>query len=506
MADLDQLYTALRNADKAGDTAAATKLAAYIKTQQAPKIDYANTPAVNQIPGMAKSQDSTVNVGRDDSSILDKLKGAGEVALTAASGAVAAPVGAAAGLYRGVTGGKYGTAQGANEADKRAGEVMQNLTYQPRTEKGREYAKNVGDVANNLAGVPIPAANDLAQAASLAKPWMGTAARSAAGTAADGVRSITPNFASRLSPEMQALNTKARAYGITLQPHHFSDNKFIRILGETLDNVPLSGARDDKNQMSFERALIGQIGGDESANRLTPKVFDRAMRKSGTTIDAITRKYDLPPSKEFVEKLVSIENDARAVETPEVAGQIKGWVDRITSKMQDGPMKGTAFRKLNSDLGSKIRGTQNGDLKTALSDLQDVLLEQFNASVTDPKDAKAYQQARVQYAKAKTLAPIVGDPKGVSPPKLLGAVRNTKANKELYARGRAGDLGELADIGQLLKDPNSSNTAERGLVYGALGSGLGGFLAPAAAIPAALTYGGANLYNRFSPALIPPKP
>lgn len=471
---------------------------------------------VNQIPGLEKSVDSTSRVGMYDSSLMDKVKGLGEAAMTTATGAVAAPVGAAAGLVKGLTGGKYGTQQGVREADQRAGQVMQSMTYAPRTEKGKEYAGKVGEFANDvLAGVPIPSANDLGQAAILAKPGMRAAVGNAGRAVADSPEAFAlkqagakasqsvPSFATKLTPEMQALNAKARQFGIVLQPHQLTDNKFVKVLGETLNYVPGSGSKSEANRIAFETALVNQIGGE--GKRLTPKVFDQAMRKSGTTIDAITRKYDLAPSKTFIDKLAEHVNEAQKVETPDVANAVSGWVDQVTSKMSDGPMSGTAFRKLNTALSKKIRSTSNGDLGNALSDLQDTLLEQFNAGVTDAKDSARLQQARMQYAKAKTIAPIVGDPNGVSPAKLLGQVRNTKAGKERYARGRAGELGALGDIGQRLKDAPSSMTSERGLAYGGLGSAAAGLANPAWAGPAAVLYGGANMYNRLSPYLIRPK-
>lgn len=474
----------------------------------------------DQIPGSANSLAGNRNIGKpDESSFMDKLKGAGEAGLSILTSSVASPVGQIAGAFEGITGGKYGTKEGVRQAEKRASDVSEKLTYSPKTEKGSEYFGNIADIIDRsgIAGLPIGESMQLARASQAAKQFVKPVLSSAASSVAnspemyalkEGAKSVAdkvPSMSYRLTPEMQALNAKARDYGITLQPHHFSDNKFIKILGETLENVPASGARDEKNQMAFEKALIKQIGGDESSTKLTPKVFDGAMRKSGTTIDAITRKYELPPTKELLGKLNGIVKDANQLETPENAKSISGWADKVFNKMADGPMSGTAFRKLNTDLSRKIRETGNGDLRSALSDIQDALLEEFNNNITDPKDRERLSEARMQYAKAKTIAPIVGDPKGVSPPKLLGAVRSTKSNKERYARGRSGDLGELADIGQLLKDPGSSNTAERGLVYSGLGSGLLGLSNPAFALPAAGIYGGANLYNRFSPYLIRPK-
>lgn len=363
-------------------------------------------------------------------------------------------------------------------------------------EKGMRGAGMLDDSANPRSRGQELAALGLQMAPGLI-PGAPKAAKAGIAKGAEVANKALPSFAKQLTPEMQALNAKAREFGIVLQPHQLTDNKFVKILGETINYVPASGSKNESNRLAFETALVNQIGGE--GKRLTPKVFDSAMRKSGTTIDAITRKYDLTPSKEFVEKLADHVNEAKKLETPDVANAVDGWVNQVTSKMEDGPMNGTAFRKLNTALKKKISSTDNGDLRNALSDLQDTLLKQFNEGVTDAKDATRFKDARTQYAKAKTLAPIVGDPQGISPSKLLSQVRNTKAGKERYARGRAGDIGTLGDIGQRLKDPSSSMTSERGLVYGGL-AGLG-TIEPHTA---AMTYGGANLYNRLGPYFMRP--
>ena len=79
----------------------------------------------------------------------------------------------------------------------------------------------------------------------------------------------------------------------------------------------------------------------------------------------------------------------------------------------------------------------------------------------------------------------------------MGRVTSNNAGKTRMARGVGGDLGELARIGQrFLKEPASSGTAERGLVYGLAGGGVVAEPATAAGV-----YGAANLYNRAGPAL-----
>lgn len=83
--------------------------------------------------------------------LAQRLLGGAETGLTLATGATGGALGTIAGTVEGITksimDGTYGTAQGANEAERIAMERAGQLTYAPRTEQGMEQAQVVGDVA-----------------------------------------------------------------------------------------------------------------------------------------------------------------------------------------------------------------------------------------------------------------------------------------------------------------------------------------------------------------------
>lgn len=73
-----------------------------------------------------------------ESTFPQKLMGAGEAALTLATGTVAEPLSGLVGLARTLT-------DGAEAGAQRAEQFRQNVTYQPRTETGQQYLQNVGE-------------------------------------------------------------------------------------------------------------------------------------------------------------------------------------------------------------------------------------------------------------------------------------------------------------------------------------------------------------------------
>lgn len=91
----------------------------------------------------------------------DKLKGAGEAALTmltAPVGAVGAVVGTGAGILESIAQGTFGTKAGVQNAEKRAAQAMQAGMYAPRTQSGQEYVQGIGEAFAPLQALGPPGA------------------------------------------------------------------------------------------------------------------------------------------------------------------------------------------------------------------------------------------------------------------------------------------------------------------------------------------------------------
>jgi hypothetical protein len=62
-------------------------------------------------------------------------------------GTAAVPIGGAAGLYKGITGGKYGTQEGVKEADTEAARMMAKITGEPKTQAAKDVLEFIGGKA-----------------------------------------------------------------------------------------------------------------------------------------------------------------------------------------------------------------------------------------------------------------------------------------------------------------------------------------------------------------------
>lgn len=158
--DREQLYQALRNADAAGDTKAAQRLAGYIKSLPAAAAQAAS--AADQVPVGAGEQaygarQPAPPAAPADPSLVDRIIGGGETALSLATGATGGVFGlvggALAGVGKSVADGTFGTQRGVQTAEQAASEGMGTYTYAPRTAEGQRQVQAVGDVVN--AAVPV---------------------------------------------------------------------------------------------------------------------------------------------------------------------------------------------------------------------------------------------------------------------------------------------------------------------------------------------------------------
>lgn len=479
-------------------------------------------PPTLPYPGQIPPPLTQLQPSSQPQSFWDSIKGAGETALSLGTGLVAAPIAAIRGVGSNILSGKYGTQEGIQHANKVAEETANAMTYTPRTQAGQEQTGALGEFMKS-AGLEALGGfggemNAISNASKVARPALANTARVAAEAVKDspeaymlgkGAKAVA-NAAKAVvptvyDPELLKLAAKAKEYGIDVRPDMLSNNKIFKMMGEAMEKVPLSGAKTEARQEAFNKALIKQIGGDENATKLNSDVFANAMKKSGEEIGNIGQKYGITLDRPTKMNFVNLVEDAKKFETGDVAKILGSYVDEIESKSANGILDGTAFRKLNTKMGRQMRNTSNGDLKNALGDLQEQLHEALGKSISKD-DLAAWNLARTQYAKGKTIEPLVakattGD---ISAPGLMARVTADKAGKSRMAKGAAGEMGDLAKIGQLLKEPNSSGTAERNLAYGVMGS-LGGaaYFDPLSALG---LYGGANIYNRLGPMMIPKPP
>lgn len=169
----------------------------------------AGSARASQIPG--QDGQPVVQPATPEPSLGQKIVGAGEAALTTATGMTGGAAGTVAGAVGGLAGavmsGQFGTPEGAANIERSAAEGADALTYSPRTPTGQGYAENIG---NALAqAVPVmPLAGELAaggRAAAVAKPAVADAGRAAGAATKDAAATLKTNALAMTSKATQKL-------------------------------------------------------------------------------------------------------------------------------------------------------------------------------------------------------------------------------------------------------------------------------------------------------------
>ena len=194
MATLVQLEEALINADAAGDMEAARTLAAAVIQARGSK---ANLIPDTQVPPTAQPEDP---------SVMDRVIGAGEAALTTATGMTGGAAGMVGGTLKGlaeqILSGQFGTQDAVRMVEEEAMKGAQALTYSPRTEQGQQQAAAVGDVLHQVLPVtPLTAELQMLSSGARQAAPLG---RQVTGQIATQAQKATSAIRQRVSPQGNA--------------------------------------------------------------------------------------------------------------------------------------------------------------------------------------------------------------------------------------------------------------------------------------------------------------
>lgn len=446
--------------------------------------------------------------------IRDKVVGAVEGALDIVAKVVGGGAGGIGGLWYGVL-----TGEGKNAPEKmvegaqRGVGVVRDIYRQTRLTSGGEPETKFGRTLTGLvdrAAEVFPSVGT-GPRGTLVNPMPAGAVGNAVRAARDTGRAVgdaaleaaTP----RLSQRSMELVGKATDAGVPINFHQLSDNKFVKIIGETAEHVPMAGGGSlrVKRREAFNLALAKQMDPETNITVLDDASFKQLQDAAGESIGEISSKYQVPAT-EFGD-LMALDRVRRG--TPDTQAVVKAWADDLKRIADEngGVVPGDTLRKLRTEVQTQAREMRanKGDLAATLDDVVHRMDEAL-ANVAADADVAALTEARRRYAISKVLEPLVArHPDGNFAPSALKSIMAQKSGGKQHrmARGEAGDLGEYARIGnELLKELPSSGTAERNLVYGGVGAGAGAGAAFAEPLSAAAVYLGSAAYNLIGPRVV----
>jgi hypothetical protein len=386
-------------------------------------------------------------------------------------------------------------------------------------------AGGVGGVVGNVAAQNVP--DWLKPGAELGGNVVGAGATGVGTAAQRTIRGAVTD----VSAADAALGQTARdKYQIPIDANDLSSNSLYRIAADQASKLPFSGAKAaaDAKQSAWQGAIAKEMG--EDATAFTPEVMDRAKTRIGGEFDRVARttSIDAPSVNTMVGDLATVERDMNMVlptnELPKMKAQLDNIID-VASK-QGGTISGTSYQALtrkNAPLDLAERSA-DPNVRHVAGQIRDALDDAFVRSAA-PADQAALVQAKYQYRIMRTVDQLAAKSRdgNITPEgfrqQVLSASRKFDAPTGGVAYTGGGNIGELSRIGQLMRTPPQTGTADRGLInllaLGGTGAPL--FMNPAyaATVPVGLAanrYGGAYLRSGWlanqvtQNALKPPLP
>lgn len=244
-------------------------IAAYRKTGK--HLGKFETPAAATAYAqqLHEQQAAALAQSKPEPSLTDKLLGAGEAALTTATGVVGGTFGGSTALLQGIVNelraGNLGTKEAADRIEQQASQAAKALTYEPRTDLGKEYVGEVGKAVAPLAALgPNPAA-----VIGPGAPAAAAIARTGAAAVLDKAATAAPAALQRVKQATPGTMASVGAAGtdVVAQRRALADQFGIR---------PLTRGQEtrDPTQLKFEREAMKTEAGIPIRDRVVGQEAD----------------------------------------------------------------------------------------------------------------------------------------------------------------------------------------------------------------------------------------
>lgn len=522
MATREELYTALRNADAAGDNEGAAKLAAYIQgmpsdapskptLKQSNPAEYdSNSPEFQAKYGPTGTTAQNFSAGAGKS-VADLGRGVKQIYANVAD-RVLPQEKTLSGLITGKQPSRSSAIQqeiddsrqldaplmrtGAGVAGDVAGTLATTLIPGGGIAKGAE-ALNLGRTALAARALVNPTTYRAAAAAGAAQgalqpvatgesrlqnAALGAATGTVGQAAANTIGRIAQPLKRALKPEdAKAVDTLTDA-GVPLDAAQRSGSKGAQVVKRAIADNPLTSpgqaAFVDKQQRAFTRAVLKTIGADSDA--ATQDVMGAAQAKIGQVFDDVASRNPVKYDGQLHQDIVDLSQQAQKELTPDGYAVLKSQIQDIYTKAFEhgGQIDGKAYQNLRSSLGRVSQ--QPGALGHWATELRSTIDDALQRSASS-QDLTDLKNARLQYRRMKQIEGAVDTEGGgrISAAKLANALSvKSNRNQAVYGRGDQ-ELVRLAQAGKKIlpdKFPNSGTAARAAtqlLAPAAVGLGIG---------------------------------
>ena len=335
------------------------------------------------------------------------------------------------------------------------------------------------------------------------------------GAAGRGIGRMTTPAISEAGKNIAEL---AKKYNIPMGLDDLTDSSFYKTMISEGKTLPFSGSnkKSQEQMSSWMSGVAKSIGAN--TDKLTPDVILNRFDEIGAEFNNFFKGKKINLGEDYGLGLRQRDFIDSVAENYTADGKniIEKYTGQINKAIQkDGVIDGEALGAIRNRVSKIARESKNQEISGAARDVENFIIDAV-ADVSDEGAREAFKKAKYQYKNLIAIEPLTQKAQvsgEISPAQLLGRVRQVYGRE--FTKGRAGELGDLANIGQYIKEtiPNSG-TSQRTMARNILtGNALGAiptfaFGGPVAAAAQAGLSGLAMLANRgiqsrnFNPKLI----
>jgi len=285
------------NASQADIIAQAQKL---YQAQPTPKV----AALQPDVPLVASQMPKSAPIESPATSMEDKLKALYEVPTTIASGMIAQPVGAAYGVYKGITGPK--TPEAMQEARQAGGELAQKLQYQPTSPASANALETIGN-AMEAAKIPpyignIGAIPSAMKAGNVARPVMQESVVPVANRMAGALRTEGEMIGQAAKPVIEKVSE------IT-EPVTSKLAETLRLTPSIVKTAPTSEKLLEESKAAFTTAK-------DSGMQFNPEKFSTKMSEIGADLRKVGYTEPVPNGSDPYAKVTAALHNLTSVKNP----------------------------------------------------------------------------------------------------------------------------------------------------------------------------------------------
>ena len=262
----------------------------------------------------------------------------------------------------------------------------------------------------------------------------------------------------------------AKKYKIPLGLDDVTDSNFYKTLIAEGKTVPFSGAsKNNERQLNaFTKAVSKSIGLND-VHSITPEIIDERFSTLGKQFDNFFSGKKINVGKNFFNKSVTDFVDESADNfgtSTDGYKHTQRFIKEIKDAQKDGIIDGDILGKIRARANKSARSAGNPEISQASREIERFIIDVVGDAHDLGKEAKrALRDTKYKYKNLITIEPLAQKDQlagKIAPAQLLGRVR--QVYKREFSKGKAGELGDLANIGQYIKEsiPNSGTSQRTG--------------------------------------------